>query len=447
MIKSRISPRTLLPLTASVVALLAACGGDSDSGGNDVAFGLRADVVASGERVSEIVFAPDGRTFFAEQYTGNIRVIGADGTLQEEPFATLDVADYINLDWGLTGLALDPDFESNGYVYAYYSKPDIRADPPTGPTAHPAIVRFTDEDGTGTDETVITEDFPETLVDHPGYNANGEMRFGPDGMLYVSIGDYDDPNNPSNPPQDLSTPIGTLLRIDPSDGSAPADNPFADDPEADPRVLAYGFRDPISFAFHPETGVIYANDNTAYTCEELNIIEPGGNYGWVWGDFPYADCDAADQGRVIHHFAADGKQPGDFISLVEISGIAFASADRYPELGDALLACESWRSQKGENDMTLAGTLRRVVLSGAELDSVTSADQILKGCRGSVSTAPDGTVYYATDSDIRKLEIGEGGDGGGGDDGDDDGGDDDAPTQPVPGDGAPTQPVPPGATQ
>lgn len=440
MIKHNPIPLIVILVTGALLLLLSACGGDSD-GGDGVAFGLRSELVTPAERVSEIVFAPDGRIFFAEQFTGNIRIIQADGTLQEAPFAALDVADYINLDWGLTGLALDPGFEMNGYVYAFYSKPDIRTDPPTGPTAHPAVVRFTDSNGIGTDETIVTEDFPETPVDHPGYNANGKMHFGPDGMLYLSVGDYDDHENPSNPPQDLSTPIGKLLRINPADGSAPADNPFVNDPAADPRVFAYGFRDPFAFAFHPETGVIYGADNTTVSCEELNIIEPGGNYGWVWGEFSYSDCTIADQGRVIHYFTRDGLQQGDFLSLVEVSAMDFSTASRYPELGAALVACESWRSQTDEDGNVRDGTLRRLVLGGAALDAVTSSDQVLKGCRGTVSVGPDGTIYYANDTEIRRLEIGEG-DGGGGDDGGaDDGGDATGD-----GDGAPTQPVPPAAT-
>ena len=430
-----------IPLPAALVLttltlVIAACGGDDDGGGDgrpSVAFGLHSEFVATADRVSEIAFAPDDRVFFAEQLTGNIRVILADGTLQEEPFATVPVETFLQLDWGLTGLALDPDFDSNGYVYAYYTNPVDTSEPPNGPTAQPTIVRFTDEDGVGTDETVIADDFPVTPVIHPGFNGNGKIHFGPDGFLYVSVGDYDDYEE--NPAQDLAMPIGKLLRIDPSDGLAAEGNPFADDADADPRVYAYGFREPFDFTFHPETGVVYASDNTAVSCEEINIIEAGENYGWRTGDFPYSDCSVGEQGRLIYNAARDGMQPGDFLSFVEISALEFAVRDRYPTLGDALIVCESWRSEADEDGTPSRGVMRRVVLSGADLDTVETSEEITRECRGNLSIAPDGTIYYASDTEVRKLEIGEdpgGGDDGGSDQNGSDDGDDTGPTQPVP---------------
>lgn len=431
--------RHLLPaalLLAALIAAAAACGGDDDdgSGGPSVAFGLHSEALTTADRASEIAFAPDGRVFFTEQITGNIRIIQADGTAQEQPFATLDVANHLALDWGLTGLALDPDFDSNHYVYAFYTKPDERSEPPDGPTGHPAIVRFTDENGVGADETVITEDFPVTPVDHPGFNGNGKIHFGPDGFLYASIGDYDNYASEDPEVQDLGQPIGKLIRIDPSDGSAAPDNPFDDDSNADTRVYAYGFREPFDFAFHPETGAIYGGDNTTVSCEEINIIEAGANYGWPTGDFPYDNCSVGEQGRVIYNLARDGMQPSEFLSFVEISGLAFTSATRYPTLGDSLIVCESWRSDNAEDGTPSRGVLRRLVLGGTDFDTVTSANEITRDCRGSVAASPDGTIYFATDSELKRLEVGEGdgGGNGGGGNGDDDGGDDSGPTQAIP---------------
>ena len=162
------------------------------------------------------------------------------------------------------------------------------------PQGQPVLVRFTDANGKGEDETVISKDFPVTSKAHPGYNAQGNIHFGPDKMLYLSIGDYDDPRLV----QDLSTPVGKLLRIDPATGKAPPDNPPTGNAAADPRIYAYGFREPFDFAFNPENGAIYGTDNTPDTCEELNIIKPGANYGWPdVGGFPYADCAAAARAR------------------------------------------------------------------------------------------------------------------------------------------------------
>ena len=415
----------------ALLAASAACA--DDESGEDAstptatpAFGLRTDVVTPADRVREIAFAPDGRIFFAEQVTGNIRIIQADGTVQGQPFATLAVADYLQLDWGLTGLALDPHFESNGYVYAFFTEPLNTQDQPLGPTGRPQIVRFTDENGIGVDRTLISNDFPETPIEHPGFNGNGKLAFGPDGFLYASIGDYDyNQDDPATFSQDLSRPIGKLLRIDPADGAAAPGNPFEGAGAADARVYAYGFRDPFPFTFHPETRRLYATDNTTLTCEELNVIRPGANYGWPAGEFPYADCEVGEQGAVIHNFARDGMQPIDFVSFVEVSSLVFSSGARYPSMGGGLIVCESWRSQSADGNLD-PGVLRRIVLNDAG-DEVVSSDAIVRDCRGAVAVAPDGTIYYANDTEIRKLEIGPPDTGGS-----QETADGEQPTQPVP---------------
>ena len=375
--------------TSAIIALplllfISGCGG---GGGNP--FGVKSELVTKADHAATMAFAPDGRLFYGEQLTGNIRVVTADGELLDEPFAKVDVAVY--LEWGLTGLAVDPDFETNHYVYAFLTKP-VEADPPIG---RPVLVRFTDRNNKGVDPKTILDDLPETLPAAPGFNANGRVHFGPDGFLYLSLGDYD------TPPlvQDLSTPEGKMLRVSKEDGSAPDDNPFADDPEADPRIFAYGFREPFGFAFRPETGQLYGSDNTPVTCEEINLIKAGGNYGWPnVGEFPFADCQAGDQVRAIHFFAHEGMKPGDFLSFVEVSGLGFVSASVYPRLSDALLVCESQTK-----------LMRRLVLTGTDFDQVadgapgTDDDAVVDDCQMDIATSPDGTVYYSNETEIRRL--------------------------------------------
>jgi glucose/arabinose dehydrogenase len=332
-----------------------------------------------------MAFAPDGRLFFGEQFTGSIRVISPDGELQEEPFAQLEVATHVAPDWGLTGLAVDPDFETNRYVYAFLTKP---VEPQT-PVARPVVVRFTDRDGVGADQTTIVDDLPETLPAAPGFNANGNIHFGPDGFLYISLGDYDTPQLAQN----LTIPVGKLLRVDKDDGSPAPDNPFVEDPDADPRVFAYGFREPFDFAFRPGTGAVYGSDKTTVSCEELNLIEPGADYGWPdVGEFPYSDCAAGEGTKAVHLFAQEAMQPGDFLSFVVVSGLEFASADVYPLLGDSLLVCES------ETNI-----LRRLVLGGPEQDPVTADDVVADDCQFDVAAGPDGVIYYSNENEIRRL--------------------------------------------
>jgi glucose/arabinose dehydrogenase len=389
--------RTLLSALALPVVLLAVtrCGGSEQ-----LPFGLRSEVVTPADRVSAIAFAPDGRIFFAEQLTGAIRIVLPDGTLQPEPFAQIDVATHLGLDWGLTGLALDPDFAVNGFVYAFYTARVDDSPPPDGPVGRPTLVRFRDDNGRGVDQTVITDDFPETPRAHPGFNGNGKIAFGPDGFLYLSIGDYDFRPEES-PVQSLDNPIGKLLRIAKDDGSPAPNNPFLGDPEADPRIYAYGFREPFPFAFHPQTGRVYATDNTTVSCEELNLIGPGANYGWPdVGQFPYSDCGAGQGIKAVYHFARPGAEPPGFLSFVEVSSLAFVSGALYPQLGDSLLVCESHRSQV--EGKTSPGVLRRLTL-GASGDQVMSSDVIVEDCKGAVAVSPEGVIYYANDTEIRRL--------------------------------------------
>ncbi len=362
----------------SLLPLATACGG-----GGENPFGVKSELVTTADNPTAMAFAPDGRLFYAEQFTGNIRVVTPDGELLAEPFAHVDVA--LRIEWGLTGLAIDPDFEGNHYVYAFLTEP---VDPDT-PIGRPVVVRFTEQDGRGVDPKVIVKDLPETFPAAPGFNANGSIHFGPDGFLYVSLGDYDTPQLV----QDLSTPEGAILRVSKEDGSPAEDNPFADDPEADPRVFAYGFREPFDFAFHPETGQVYGSDNTTVSCEELNLIESGANYGWPdVGEFPYADCQAGAGSKAIHFFAKEGMKPEDFISIVVVSGLEFVSGDVYPLLGDSLLVCESNTK-----------LMRRLVLTGANFDQVTEDDVVVKDCDMDIATSPDGIAYYSNGQEIRRL--------------------------------------------
>jgi len=386
---------TSVGLLLGAVTIAAACGGGGGSGSDSedgpLPFGLTSEVVAPASNADALAFAPDGRLFFAEHWTGAIRVVSPDHQLLPEPFATVsDIA--VGVGWGLTGLALDPDFMTNHYVYALYTEL-IAAGPP--PVGKPILVRFTDSGNKGTSPLVLVSDFPETDPEHP-FSANGSVGFGPDGFLYLTIGDYDRPldEDPQGegPPQDLSTPVGKVLRIK-QDGSAVPDNPFVGEPGADPRVFAYGFRAAFNFAFHPQTGQMYASDSTGVTCEEINIIEKGFNYGWPdAGEWPYNDCEAAKKTPAIHLLAREGMNASDFKSTVGVSGMEFISSAAYPSLGDSLVVCES-------------GTqlLRRLVLTSPNLDQVTGNDVISRDCWLDIAIGPDGLIYYSNQTEIRRL--------------------------------------------
>src|SRR6266542_337038 len=234
----------LLAFWFSLLVLGMSCGGESNP------FKVKSERVTQADSVYAMQFAPDGRLFYA-QLAGDIRIIGADGSPQSEPFAHVDPA--LNIEWGLTGLTLDPDFAANHYVYIYYTQPVSEREETVTPapgttssptttvrkTARPVVLRFTDRSGKGEEQKVIVGDLPETFPEHSGFNANGKIHFGKDGFLYLSVGDYDVQYNvPDHPSQSLATPIGKLLRVKKEDGSAAPGNPFLDQAGADPRLFA-----------------------------------------------------------------------------------------------------------------------------------------------------------------------------------------------------------------
>lgn len=362
-----------------LLLLLAACG----DGGSDP-FGVESEIVAEANFPVALAFTPDGRLFYNEQYTGNIRVVTADGELLTEPFATVPV--FASFDWGLIGIAVDPDFEANHYLYVSYM--EVVEDEGDTRIARPIVLRYTDEDSLGVDSEVIVGDLQETPVEHQFFNAIGDIAFGPDGFLYTAIGDFDD----RDLAQDLAATPGKILRFDKEDGSAPADNPFVDEEDADPLVFAYGFRRPSHLAFDPQTGELYSSDAGPVTCDELNIVEAGANYGWPMNfDFRYEDCEAGQVTAPIYFYAQDEMRPVDHLSVVRPRGIAFASASEYPLLGDSLIVCEEDTS-----------AMRRLVFGGASKE-VLADDVVVQDCQLDVAISPDGIIYYSNLTEIRRL--------------------------------------------
>jgi glucose/arabinose dehydrogenase len=216
----------------------------------------------------------------------------------------------------------------------------------------------------------------------------GHIHFGPDGYLYVSIGEFGrDPENS----QDLSTVKGKILRVNKRDGSPAPDNPFLDTPGADPRIFAYGLRNSFGFTFHPRTGKLYATDNGPVRCDELNLVVPGLDYGWPT---PYlSQSCATPQGvQPIYSFARSGKEPWEEESTVAPTGVEFVSGEAYPTLGDSLLACE-WSTK----------ILRTLSLGGPGNARVLSDRVVIRDCQLDITQDPSGVIYYSNQDEIRRL--------------------------------------------
>jgi glucose/arabinose dehydrogenase len=210
-----------------------------------------------------MAFAPDGRLFVAQK-GGALRVVSG-GVLLSTPFLSVSV-DTAG-EQGLLGVAFDPSFSSNRFVYVYYSSlatGQNRVSRFTASSTNPNVA------ATGS-EFVLLDNITGTATNHQG----GALDFGTDGKLYVAVGD----DGNSTDADELDTLRGKILRLN-SDGSIPADNPFVGVAGARGETWAYGLRNPFSFAVDPGSARIYVNDVGENTWEEVNALARGANYGW-----------------------------------------------------------------------------------------------------------------------------------------------------------------------
>lgn len=226
--------------------------------------GFSETLIANGlSQPTAMDFAPDGRLFVCRQ-GGQLRVI-KNNVLLATPFVTLTVDS--SGERGLLGVAFDPNFASNNFVYVYYTVP--------GSPAHNRVSRFTaNGDVAAANSEVILLEL-NNLSGATNHNG-GAIHFGPDGKLYVAVGENANGANS----QTLNNLLGKVLRIN-ADGSIPADNPFFNTATGNNRAIwALGLRNPFTFAFHPVTGRMFVNDVGQNTWEEINDGIAGSNYGW-----------------------------------------------------------------------------------------------------------------------------------------------------------------------
>lgn len=255
---------------------------------------IKLEPVVSGlNQPLSMVQLPDGRMLVTEQW-GRIMVV-EDGELLGTPF--LDIRNLIvdrHPDFderGLLGLALHPDFANNGKFYVAYSgQLDWQGD--LGQMLWYDHNNVVAEYTVSKDDPNMADRFSGRVISSiawPQFNHNGHwIGFGKDGMLYVSSGDGGYANDwgiGHNPEigngQDLTNPLGKILRLNPETGEAAEGNPFADNEDADPRIWAYGLRNPWRCSFDMGGGnELYCADVQQNSFEEVNLVEAGGNYGW-----------------------------------------------------------------------------------------------------------------------------------------------------------------------
>lgn len=231
----------------------------------------------------------DDTRWFVVEKAGVVRVFPNDANASPADVRVfVDLATRVDSSFGesgLLGMAFHPGFATNGFVFLSYTRTGAGFNEPL----QSVVSRF-EVDGTGnldpeTEEIVL-------LVSQPFANHNGgNIVFGPDGFLYIGLGDGGGAGDPFDNGQDTTTLLGSVLRIDVDRASPyaiPSDNPFANNPEcfqatnaADcPEIFAWGFRNPWRFSFDRETGELWLGDVGQNAFEEVDRVELSGNYGW-----------------------------------------------------------------------------------------------------------------------------------------------------------------------
>lgn len=342
---------------------------------------LRLETVVDGAAFPiALAFLPDGTLLYTEKNTGRVRRIYADGTLQPEPFADLDVA---NLgDAGLLGITLDPDHAANGHIYVAVAVNDLPGDNSFARTEM-RIVRLTAAGNTAAaDQTLVIASVPGEPT--PGHEG-GNVHVGPDGRLYLTVGDRGLNRFPNEQAQDPDELAGRILRYQ-RDGSIPADNPFG---PANP-TFALGKRNSFDFTFDPLSGGLFATENGPVGDDEINLVEPGHNYGWprVSG---FADSDAE------RAFAAATERYREPLTLVgrAPTGIDFYEGGAYGDEWIGQLFFAEWAT----------GTVKRATLS-PDRRTITSIEVVADGIPGGINDiefSPQGVLYLSVSNAIVRL--------------------------------------------
>jgi len=297
--------------------------------------GFRIEPVARGlDNPSGLAPAPDGRIFVLERLTGDI-LIFENGRVLDQPLLNLNVAQ--GAQEGLLGIAVDPDYGTNGFIYVYYTQASPRTN---------RIVRYTVSGAQATDPFVVLDDIGAAPA---GNDNGGGLVFGGDGKLYAGIGVLED--DASAP--DLGSLSGKILRMEP-DGGVPSDNPYVDESYPFNLIWADGFRDPRGLAVNASAGTLYGVDLYAGdgVCDELNVLQAGASFGW----------DAVSCSAGAYTGPVDTFEP-----QIDVSGVVSYAGDRYPGATDDLFV-----SGATEND-------RQLVLegmTGAELDQLESSTDL-----------------------------------------------------------------------
>jgi glucose/arabinose dehydrogenase len=349
-------------------------------------------VVPDANQVVAMDFTPDGRLLYTERvsdfvngtYRGYVRVV-VNGQLQPDPVYAFPVMS--EAERGLLGIAVDPNFATNHHVWVYFTKYSI--DPACSGVRN-RVVRFTlNDDNTVSGDPALAACFP---VNQPApgiyvtIHNGGNLHFGPDGKLYVSVGNSDDKNDAVDPAQDLSSPLGKIHRYTATVPlSVPGDNPFPGNSS-----YAYGLRNSFDFDFDPVTGRVFATDNGDDSDDEINLVLPGYNYGWRPNYPPYPGDDGKPGGPDPRYNTIPPLIY--WTPSIAPTGITFYRGDLIPEWKNDLVMC-AYKDDTTALYHFKLNAARTAIVSASILSDTVNHQPIR--CRTDVLTGPDGALYYA----------------------------------------------------
>jgi len=365
-------------ITFTLAALVAASPARDARAGTPIAGYTETTVAAGLSLPTAVEFLPDGRLLVTEK-GGALKVVdgGIASTLVSIPVCS-------GSEMGLLGIALDPDFATNGYIYLYRTKP-APGGCGSATNRFNQVVRVTMVSG-AIDIASLSELLTGIRTDF-GNHDGGVLRIGPDDKLYVGVGDtgrgdnQGGPGSSTNPySQDLAALEGKILRLN-LDGSVPADNPFVSTPGARGEIFAYGFRNPFRMGFDPLTGNLWVGEVGDFTVEEIDIVTAGGNYSWPYCEatLPAGCAQPGDVAPIFSYPHSGGSSLGTSITGGAFAGASFGGRENDYFFGDYTGNAIYHLEPNGPRSGVTGGATPFVTGAGGPVDIV---------------FGPDGALYY-----------------------------------------------------
>ena len=298
----------------SVILYMVACGDGSNKMASQISFTRSFPNLTFINPIAINQPPGDGTRWFLIEKGGQVLMFPNDDTATAASVS----ADFRSVvddrgEGGLLGMAFHPSFSGSGQVYFYYTETGIDPSTPLVSRLNRFNMNMNGIIDTGSGNIILSVDQPET--NHNG----GDIKFGPDGYLYIGLGDGGGSGDPEGNGQDTATLLGSVLRIDVDNErpyAIPAGNEFASSSTNRPEIFAWGFRNPWRFSFDELTGDMWAGDVGQRAWEEIDLVVSGGNYGWniEEGDHCFSPPVGCDDTGLIDPVFEYGRNEGQSVT-------------------------------------------------------------------------------------------------------------------------------------